>query len=207
MSDDTDDTEGAEVPASPFAGPWPDGIASTRVELRRFLDDVADGSLDDLATGCAPWTGRDVTIHLAETFLRFRRMLDQGRTGDFTPPFTPAELDAENLRAVDSFSGDAVAALEVAATGFLDDLDGLDEPVPHQLATIPAGLQVLFGLMDIAIHHDDVLVPAGRRYRPAPETVEAIVPVVERLFGVAPGEEDPWALILVGSGRPPIDAS
>ena len=38
--------------------------------------------------------------------------------------------------------------------------------------------------MDLAVHHDDVLVPDGRRYRPDPGTVKALMPVVERLFGV-----------------------
>jgi len=190
--------------APPVAGPWPDGRAASRHELSRYLDDVADGSLDGLATGCVPWTGRDVTVHLTETFRRFSRMLEQGRRGDFTPPFTPDQLDAENLRAVEGFVGDPAVELGTAAIGFLDLVVDLDEPVPHQLGTVPAGLQVLFGLLDLALHHDDVLVPAGRRHRPEPETIAALVPVVERLFGVPPGQDDPWAVILAGSGRPPM---
>ena len=188
----------------PLAGPWPDGTAATRHELAAYLAEVADGSLDGLATGCPPWTVRDVTVHLAETFRRFGRMLEQGRAGDFTPPFAPDQLDAENLRAVEAFTGDAAGALESAATGFLDRVADLDEPIPHQIGTVPAGLQVLFGLMDLAIHHDDVLVPAGRRYRPGAGTVDAVIPVVERLFGVPSGAADPWGVILVGSGRPPL---
>jgi hypothetical protein len=74
--------------------------------------------------------------------------------------------------------------------------------VPHQFGTIPAGLQVLFGLLDLSLHHDDVLVPAGRRHRPGPDTLEAVRPVIVRLFGVDPGQDDPWAVIVVGSGRP-----
>jgi len=157
--------------APQFAGPWPDGIALTRDELSRYVNDVADGSLDALATRCSPWSVRDVTIHLAETFRRFQRMLDHGRSADFTPPFTPEELDAENLRAVESFTGDPVEALTAAASSFLDGLDSPDEPMPHQLATLPTGLQVLFGLMDISIHHDDVLSAAGRPH-PRPRRVQ-----------------------------------
>ena len=82
-------------------GPWPDGIASSRHELGAYVDDVSDGARDDQPTRCSPWTVRDVTAHLAATFQRFHRMLDQGRGGDFTPPFSPEELDAENLRAVE----------------------------------------------------------------------------------------------------------
>jgi hypothetical protein len=130
-------------------------------------------------------------------------MLDQGRNGDFTPPFTPDELDAENLRAVAAFTGDASGALVTAATGFLDSLGDLDEPVPHQVGTIPAGLQVLFGLLDIAMHHDDVSAAAGRAYRPAPETIDAVVVVAERMFGMPPGQADPWLVMMAGAGRLP----
>ncbi len=185
-------------------GPWPDGTQATRVELAAYVDEVADGSLDPLPTRCEPWSVRDVTVHLTETFRRFQRMLDQGRTGDFTPPFGLGELDAENQRAVDAFTGDATDALVIAVSGFLDELGSLDEPVPHQMGTLPAGLQVLFGLLDLALHHDDVAAAAGRSYRPAPETVEAVAVVAERLFGMPPDQPDPWPLIVVGSGRPPV---
>jgi uncharacterized protein (TIGR03083 family) len=178
-------------------------MALSRTELAAYVDDVADGSLDDEPTRCAPWTVRDVTAHLAATFQRFQTMLDQGRSDDFTPPFTPEELDDENLRAVESFSGEPLEALVTAANGFLDDVTDLDEPVPHQLATIPAGLQVLFGLMDIVLHHDDVISVAGRRYRPWLETIATILPVAERLFGMPPDQPDPWAVIVIGAGRPP----
>lgn len=190
--------------APSFAGPWPDGVALTRRELSGYVDDVADGSLDALATRCSPWLVRDVTIHVAETFRRFQRMLDQGRGGDFTPPFTPDELDAENLRAVAAFTGDPVDALVTAVNGFLDDVDDLDEPMPHQLGTLPAGLQVLFGLMDITMHHDDVRSAAGDGYRPEPETIEAVLAVAERLFGMPADQADPWLVMLTGSGRLPV---
>lgn len=187
--------------APELVGPWPDGIEASRLELSRYIADVADGSLDDLPTRCEPWTGRDVTIHMAETFRRFQRTLAQGRGGDFTPPFTPDELDAENLRAVAAFAGDPIVELVAAAAGFLDAIDDLAEPVPHQLGTIPVGLEVLFGLMDLAMHHDDVLAAAGRSYQPAPESVDAILAVAERLFGMPPGLEDPWPVMVAGSGR------
>jgi uncharacterized protein (TIGR03083 family) len=185
-------------------GPWPDGVAPSRKELGAYVDEVDDGSLDDQRTRCSPWSVRDVTTHLAATFQRFQLMLDQGRAGDFTPPFTPEELDAENLRAVEAFDGQPLEALVAVANGFLDDVTDLDEPVPHQLATIPVGLQVLFGLMDIALHLDDVLSVTGHRYRPQPQTIEAIVPVAERLFGMPSDQDDPWAVIVFGSGRPPL---
>jgi uncharacterized protein (TIGR03083 family) len=193
----------AEI-APQFAGPWPDGIPATRVELARYLDEVADGSIDALLTRCEPWTVRDVTIHVTETFRRFRRMLEAGRAGDFTPPFSPDELDAENLRAVAAFTGDAVSELTTAVSLFLDDLADPDEPMPHQLGTLPAGLQVHFGLMDIAMHHEDVCAAAGLVYRPSAETIAALLPMTERLFGMPPDQEDPWALMVFGSGRLPV---
>jgi uncharacterized protein (TIGR03083 family) len=159
--------------------------------------------LDDEPTRCVPWSVRDVTAHLAATYRRFQRMLDQGRSGDFTPPFAPDELDEENLRAVEAFEDEPLDALVTAASRFLDDIDDPDEPVPHQLATLPASLEVLFGLMDIALHHDDVISVDGRRYRPPAETIDAIVPVAERLFGMPPDQPDPWSIIVIGAGRPP----
>jgi uncharacterized protein (TIGR03083 family) len=192
-------------PAIPehLQGPWPDGVALSRLELQGYVTDVDGGSLDDEPTRCTPWSVRDVTAHLAATFQRFHRMLVQGRSGDFTPPFTPDELDEENRRAVESFEGQPLDELVVAANAFLDEVADLDEPVPHQLATVPVGLQILFGLMDIALHHDDVVSVDGRRYRPELETIDAIVPVAERLFGMPPDQPDPWAIIVIGSGRPP----
>lgn len=184
-------------------GPWPDGRELSRLELRAYVDEVADGSFDGEPTRCEPWSVRDVTTHVAATFERFQLMLDQGRTGDFTPPFTPEELDAENLRAVESFEGQPLDALVVAVNRFLDSANDLDEPVPHQLATVPVGLQVLFGLMDIVLHHDDVVSVDGRRYRPDDTTIDAILPVAERLFGMPPDQPDPWGIIVIGSGRPP----
>ena len=187
-----------------LAGPWPDGTMLVRAELASYLDDVAGGALDALPTRCDPWTVRDVTVHLAETFRRFERTLDQGRAGDFTAPFTPDELDAENLRAVAAFSGDPVDALTAAVDGFLDRVEDLDEPMPHQLSTVPVGLVVLFGLLDITMHHDDVLAAAGRRYQPPPDTIAAVVVVAERLFGMPADLPDPWLLMVAGSGRPAI---
>ena len=181
--------------APPMAGPWSDGaVPAARQELWQYLDEVADGSLDGLATGCVPWTGRDVTIHLAETFGRFYADARAGTARGLHPSVRPDELDAENLRAVEDFTGDPNEALRSAADGLLDQVDDLDEPMPHQFGTIPAGLQVLFGLLDLSLHHDDVLVAGGRRHRPGPDTLEAVRPVIVRLFGVDPGQDDPWAV-------------
>ena len=189
--------------APTVAGPWPDGIAATRLELTRYLDDIGSGALDALPTRCVPWTVRDITIHLTETFRRFGKMLDQGRRGDFTPPFAQDELDAENLRAVAAFRGHPSIELVAAVTGFLDAIVDLDEPVPHQFGTLPVGLQVLFGLMDIVMHHDDVLAADGRSYRPSSDALGALTVVGERLFGMPPDQDDPWLVMLTGAGRPP----
>jgi hypothetical protein len=88
------------------------------------------------------------------------------------------------------------------ADAFLDAVDDLDQPMPHQLGVVPAGLVVLFGLMDLAMHHDDVTAAADRRYRPPRPTIDAISPVVERLFGVPLPADDPWPTMVIGSGRP-----
>lgn len=174
-----------------------------RAELSAYVDEVADGSLDDLPTRCEPWKVRDVTAHLAATFDRFGRMLEQGRHGDFAPPFAMEELDAVNLRDVEAFTGDPLEALVAAGGRFLDEVHDLDEPVPHQLATIPLGLQVVFGLLDLALHHDDVVSAAGRRYRPAAQTIDTLAVAGQRLSLLPADMPDPWDTIMVGSGRPP----
>lgn len=186
----------------PLQGPWPDGRGLLRREVDAYLADVADGSLDRLATRCEPWTVADVTTHLAATFLRFNRMIDQGRRGDFTPPFAMDELDGENLRAVEAFTGDPTQALVEQTDGLLLRCTDLDEPVPHQAGTIPVGLQVLFGLLDTVVHHDDVLSAAGRRYVLPDDVVATLLPVGQRLFGIAPDVDDPATVIIVGTGRP-----
>ena len=131
-------------------------------------------------------------------------MLDKGRGADFTALCSPMSSKPRTSTPSRSSRARRSPALVTAANGFLDDVTDLDEPVPHQLATIPVGLQVLFGLMDIAMHHDDVLSVTGRRYRPQDDTIAAILPVAERLFGMPPDQDDPWALMVMGSGRPPV---
>lgn len=189
--------------AEQFAGPWPDARAVTLAELASFLDDVADASLDALPTRCPPWTVRDVTIHVTETFRRFARTLDQGRSGDFAPPFPPAQMDAENLRAVEAFTGDPAHEFRIAVTTFVEAIGDLDEPIPHQGGTFPAALVLLFGLADIVIHHDDVLAADGRHYVPPADTIDALQPLTQRLFGMPAGLPDLWAAILAGTGRGP----
>lgn len=188
--------------APPLQGPWPDGRSLLRREVDAYLGDVADGTLDDLPTRCEPWTVADVTTHLAETFLRFDRMIERGRHGDFAPPFGMDELDAENQRAIDAFSGDPVRALAEQTDALLAAATDLDEPLPHQVGTIPVGLQLLFGLMDVAVHHDDVLAAAGRRYPLPADVVAALLPVAQRLFGMPPDVDDAADALIQGTGRP-----
>jgi len=58
-------------------------------------------------------------------------------------------------------------------------------------------------LMDLTMHHDDVLAAAGRSYRPAAASIEAILVVAERLFAMPPDQSDPWLALVAGSGRFP----
>ncbi|HWL37727.1 MAG TPA: maleylpyruvate isomerase family mycothiol-dependent enzyme [Frankiaceae bacterium] len=163
-----------------FAGPWPDIRPLVAAELDAYLAAVA--AIDPaLPTRCAPWTVRDVTTHLAATFERFVAMLSQGRRGDLTPPFAPEDMDAENLRAVRAYTRDPEAALREECERFLALASDPDEVMPHQRGPIPVGVQQLFGLGDLAVHHDDVAVAAGRSYAPPPEVVSALVASYRRL--------------------------
>lgn len=190
--------------AEHLSGPWPDGRTLLRREVDSYVAEVADGSIDRLPTRCPPWTVADVTTHVAETLRRFDAMIDQARTGDFTPPFAPDETDGENLRAVAAFDGNPVDALGEAADGLLERTVDLAEPVPHQIGVVPAGLQVLFALFDITLHHDDVLDATGGRYAMPDDVVEVLRPVAVALFGIDRDETDLATVLMVGSGRPPV---
>jgi uncharacterized protein (TIGR03083 family) len=182
-------------------GPWPLPADLVRAELEAYLDDVADPALRGRPTRCAPWTVSDVTAHLAMTFRRYLDRLRRSRAGKLDAPFARDDLDAENQRAVSNFRGDAFQALEASTLRFLHMATDPDELVAHYFGPIPIGLQVLFGLNELAIHHDDVDYAGGRRYRPPSSVVRALVPVWERVLGGLPPAEDEWAAILAASGR------
>jgi uncharacterized protein (TIGR03083 family) len=188
-------------PNPALLGPWPLHTDLVLDELDAYLDGARDPMARDRPTRCPPWTVDDVTAHLAETFRRFHQMLRQSRAGDLTPPFAPEELAAENLRAVAAFHGDSNSALEVAVHRFAAAVDEPDELIAHQLGPIPVSLQVLFGLADLAIHHDDVAAARRSSYQPSDAVVVALTGAWERLpGGLSPGP-DPWRRILVASGR------
>jgi uncharacterized protein (TIGR03083 family) len=178
-----------------FAGSWPDIREQVRAELDAYAAAVA--SIDGrLPTRCPPWTVTDVTRHLAATFERFVAMLEQGRRGDLSPPFPRERLDEENLRAVEQFSGDPDTRLRAAAERFLGLGADPDEPMPHQLGTIPVGAQLVFALTDLAVHHDDVAHAAGERYQPPPEVVETLVATYRRLGFWEESDAPGWAALV-----------
>lgn len=190
-----------------FDGPFPDSRDLVPVELAAYRAELAELDAADRAvvTRCAPWTVDDVTAHLAATFRRFADLLEQSRRGDLTPPFAPDELAARNQADVDAATGDPEPALVAEADRFLALVgDGpLDERMAHQFGPVPVGLQLLFGLHDLAVHHDDVAATRGGAYRPAPPTVDALVAMYAAFRGLPdpePGEDD-WSRVLRGSGR------
>lgn len=180
---------------------WTRSLAASRLELEAYLEAAGNAALRDLPTRCPPWTVRDVTRHLAATFERFNRMLAQSRAGDLSKPFEMEELGEENLRAVREFDGEPEARLREEATTFLDAAGEPDELIAHQFGPIPMSLQVIFGLADLSIHHDDVAVAAGGRYRPPNSTVDLLVEVWIQRFGGGPEGGDTWEWILRASGR------
>ncbi|RZS40793.1 uncharacterized protein (TIGR03083 family) [Herbihabitans rhizosphaerae] len=188
-----------DYPAS--AAPWPGAIEWSRGELRRYLDAVAD--LDpSVPTVCTQWTVSGLTAHLAATFRRFGDMLERGRAGSMRPPFAPEELSGENLRAVREFTGDPVSALDVAAGSFLDAVRSPEELMPHQRGPIPVALQVMFGLNELAVHHDDLAPATGVRYRPGNKIEVALAGMYDAVFDL-PGGDDPWFRLLRATGREP----
>jgi hypothetical protein len=59
-------------------------------------------------------------------------------------------------------------------------------------------LQVLFGINELAIHHDDVAAAAGLGYKPPPATLDVLTHLWQRRRG---HDITTWADILRASGR------
>lgn len=188
------------VPAEALRGPWPDARDLCRGELESYLVDASDPRVRELPTRCPPWTVQDITRHLAATAARFNAMLEQSRGGDLSPPFAPPELAEENLRAVREFEGDPIETLRSQTEQFLADTSDPPEVMAHQLGPIPVGLQQLFLLADLAIHHDDIAIAAGGSYRPSVAVVDALVSM-GTVFGQQATGPDRWAEVLAFSGR------
>ena len=173
-------------------GDWPDIRDLVRREVDAYLAYVTTVE-PGLPTRCPPWTVRDVTRHLAATFARFVAMHQRGRRGDLTPPFAPEDLDAENLRAVRHFSGDPETALRWEADRFLDMAEDPDAVMPHQRGPVPVGMNLVFALADVAIHHDDVAVAAGSSYVPPDDVVATLVESFRRLGQFTENDAPQWS--------------
>jgi uncharacterized protein (TIGR03083 family) len=174
------------------AWPWvPDLV---RTELTSYLDLATE--MPGSPTACPPWTVTDLTAHLVTTFGRFRVLLSQTRSGDFTKPFEPEELSRWNLATVAEFSGDAFASLRDEVEGFIAEADNPGEMMAHQSGPIPVALQMLFGLNELVLHHHDVLP-----YRPERTVLEPLLDLWQRRYAPLPEEPDPWHRILIASGR------
>ncbi len=177
-----------------------------RRELDNYLADAERDAYWDKPTRCDPWTVHDITRHLAATFARFNRMLAQGRAGDYSKPFERDELAEENLRAVAAFTGDPIAALRREVEAFVAAARDHEEVMPHQFGPIPVGLQMRFGLNELAVHHQDLIealhdLGGGFWYEPDGDVIEALLPMYEALgHGRPAGTLYAWEWILMASG-------
>ncbi len=193
-----------------FIGPWPSLDALLRTELAAYLIDAERPEVRAGLTRCQPWTGDQVTAHVAETFRRFSAMLARSRTGDLSPPFERSDLSRENLRAVHGFDGDPLLALKAEVEAFCDAATDADEVMAHQFGPIPVGLQAAFGLGELALHHDDLLGVVGERYRPAPATAAAIAKAYAAVRDdpALVDHDDLWSALLVVTDRekPPTES-
>jgi uncharacterized protein (TIGR03083 family) len=180
--------------------PWPDAISWSLEELRLYLAAAADPAVQAQPTRCPPWTAADLTAHLAATFRRFADQLDKARAGNLDAPFPPGQLPAENLRAVLDFRDDPLHELTQHAHRLLGSVGCAGELIGHQRGPIPVGLQVMFGLSELAVHHDDLAHAAGSSYRPCGDVVAALVTMYRAVHGMPTGP-DPWACLLQATGR------
>lgn len=177
-----------------------------REEANGFLVAAGLPESASVATRCEPWTVRDLTAHLASTVRRFSDALERSRKGDFTPPFDPPALSAENMAGVEEFEDDPIPALEVEIDRFLALVDDYHELMAHQDGRISVGLQMRFALNEFALHRDDIEAALGGARRPPEPVVEALLPLWENVLQLTEphaGEIDPWRRILMASGRDP----
>lgn len=188
----------------PSAIPWPMAVDWSAIELGSYLTSAADPAIQRVPTRCPPWTIRDLTAHLAATFRRFADQLDRASSNDLTAPFGPGDLGRENLRAVELFRSDPLQALERQATRFLDQArrSPVGRLMGHQRGPIPVGLQVMWGLSELAVHHDDLADATHTSYRPSDRVVAALVAMKESIDGFEAGG-DSWLDYLRSTGRDP----
>lgn len=184
----------------PSAVPWPDAVGWSRAELRAYLAAAANPGIQVLPTRCPPWTVADLTAHLAATFQRFAGQLAKARDGTLDAPFPPGQLSSENLRAVQDFCGDPRRELAHHAGRFLGSVNAAGEQIGHQHGPIPVGLQVMFGLTELTVHHDDLAHATGSSYRPADDIAAALADMHSAVFGM-PAGPDRWACLLQACGR------
>jgi uncharacterized protein (TIGR03083 family) len=193
-----DQVAATNFPAS--AVPWPDAARWSHRELRAYLDAAANPAIQALPTRREPWTVTDLSAHLAATFRRFADQLERARAGNLGAPFGSGELTSENLRAVRDFRGEPRSELAMRADRFLTSIDAVDEVIGHQFGPIPVGLQVMFGLVELTIHHDDLAHATGGSYRPSSAVAAAMAGTYHAIFGL-PSGSDPWAFLLRATGR------
>lgn len=186
-----------------YQGPWPAANVLLLAELEAYLVDAERPEVRGAPTICEPWTGDQLTAHVVATFRRFNAMLARSRSGDFTPPFERSALAEENMRAVAGFGGDPLAELRTEVEKFCEAAIDPAEVMAHQFGPVPVGLQAAFGLGELAVHHDDLAVSVGERYRPPDPVIEVLVPAYAAARGSsAPTDsDDPWAAVLAWSGR------
>ena len=75
----------------------------------------------------------------------------------------------------------------------------------HQRGPVPVGLQVIWGLSELTVHHDDLADATGTSYRPGDPVVAALVAMKEATDGFDAGE-DLWLDYLRSTGRTPKPA-
>ena len=89
---------------------------------------------------------------------------------------------------------DLTAHLAATFRRFADQLMG------HQRGPVPVGLQAMWGLSELAVHHDDLADATGGSYRPGDPIVAALVAMKQAVDGFHV-RDDPWLEYLRSTGR------
>lgn len=172
-------------------------------EAAAFQVTAARSDVRAAATRCEPWSGQELVAHVVATFTRFSKMLEQSRAGDFTQPFDRDELNNENMAAVAGVEGDPVTSLPDVVGAFCQLIDDPAEHMAHQRGPIAVSTQAAFGLSELILHHDDLLVAVGERYTPSQDALAPVIAAWSDVIGFTDlaGAADHWAALLAASGR------
>jgi len=189
--------------------PHVDDLDAVLTEAVRALRGAVDRIWDVPATGLT-WTCRETLEHVADNLFAYAGQLavHTPETSTYVPFAFHADREGGPSLSIFSSQEKGNAGL----TQVVDACGGLLSSVVRAAApgargwhpfgvSDPGGFAAM-GTVETLLHLHDVAAPLGLDWDPD----EAVVSrVLDRLFPLAPREEDPWPTLLWCTGRGPLD--